>query len=258
VLTGLHPTAVIDSAADIADGVTVGPYSVIGPKVRIGAGTVVGPHVLIEGNTSIGERNQVFHGAAIGSAPQDFSYTGDESDVQIGDDNIIREFVTIQPGTKAGTTTRIGNHNMLMGYGHVAHNCEIQNNTVLANVATLAGYVTIEDYAIVGGIVPIHQFVRIGCHSIVGGASRITQDVAPYCKVAGSPPRTFGLNTVGLKRRGFSPETIAALKTAYRIFFRSQYSVREAAERIETDVDDLPEIKRFVAFVRRKGRGITR
>ncbi len=253
-----HPTAVIDPAAEIADGVEIGPYAVIGPNVSIGKGTVVGPHVLIEGHTSIGERNRIFHGAAIGSPPQDLSYTGARSTVRIGSDNTIREFVTVQPGTIEGTETAIGDHNLLMGYVHVAHNCVVGDHAILANVATLAGHVTVEDYAIIGGIVPVHQFVRIGCHAIIGGGSRIPQDVAPYCKVAGNPPRTFGLNSVGLRRRGFPPGTITALKSAYRIFFRSQLGAREAADEIETALPDLPEIRHFVAFVRREGRGITR
>jgi UDP-N-acetylglucosamine acyltransferase len=230
----VHPTAIVDAEATLADDVVIGPFSVIGPRVTLGPGTRVGTHVLIEGHTTLGAGNQVFHGAALGSAPQDFGYRGEESYVRIGDHNVIREYVTIQPATESGGETRIGNHNLLMAYVHVAHNCRIDDRTILANSVNLAGFVHVGDYVVVGGVTPIHQFVRIGPHAMVGGGSRVSQDVAPYMK------------------------SMAALKQAHRIFFRSKLPVAEATRRIEEEVPDLPEVRRFVAFVSAQGRGITR
>jgi len=254
----IHPTALVDPDARLADDVRIGPYSIIGPNVEIGAGTTVGSHVLIEGHTTIGESNQIFHGAALGSAPQDFSYHGEESYLTIGNSNVIREFVTMQPGSHAGGTTAIGDHNLLMAYVHVAHNCCIKDHCILANAVNLAGFVTLEEWVVIGGVTPVHQFVRIGCHAMVGGGSRIAQDVAPYTKVVGNPPQAYGLNLVGLQRRGFSADSIAALKQAYRLFFRAKLGAREASERIQAEVPLLPEVERFVAFVTAEGRGITR
>lgn len=254
----VHPTAIVDAEATLADDVVIGPFSVIGPRVTLGPGTRVGTHVLIEGHTTLGAGNQVFHGAALGSAPQDFGYRGEESYVRIGDHNVIREYVTVQPATESGGETRIGDHNLLMAYVHVAHNCRIDDRTILANSVNLAGFVHVAEHVVVGGVTPIHQFVRIGPHAMVGGGSRVSQDVAPYMKVAGNPPKTYGLNTIGLTRRGFSPESMAALKQAHRIFFRSKLPVAEATCRIEAEVPDLPEVRRFVAFVSAKGRGIIR
>jgi UDP-N-acetylglucosamine acyltransferase len=256
--SGVHPTAIVHPTARIADDVTVGPYAIIGPNVTIGPGCEIRSHVLIEGHTTLGPRNRVFHAAAIGSEPQDFSYRGETSYVVIGGENTIREYVTIQPGSAPGSTTRIGNENLFMAYVHIAHNCEVGSRTVLANAVNLAGHVHVGDFAVIGGVTPVHQFVRIGAHSIVGGGSRIPQDVAPYAKVAGNPPRTFGLNTVGLARRSFSPEAIAALKQAYRLFFRAKLTTQEACARIASEVPDTEEVRCFLAFVRAEGRGITR
>jgi len=254
----IHPTAIVDSMAELGEGVQIGPYSIIGPHVQIGAGTVVGSHVLIEGYTTLGERNQIFHSAAIGSPPQDFSYKGERSFVRIGDENIIREFVTMQPGSEKDSATSVGDRCLVMAYAHVAHNCVLGDRVILANAVQLAGHVTVEDWAAIGGIVPVHQFVRVGTHAFVGGGSRVPMDVAPYTKMSGSIPQTHGLNTIGLRRRGFSEETIQALKLAYRLFFRSNLTVPEACARIRAEVPDLPEVRRFVAFVESDGRGIIR
>jgi UDP-N-acetylglucosamine acyltransferase len=254
----VHPTAIVHPEARVADDVTIGPYSIIGPHVTIGAGCDIRSHVLIEGHTTLGSGNRVFHSAAIGCEPQDFSYRGEESYVVIGDGNTIREYVTIQPGSEAGSTTRVGDGNLLMAYVHVAHNCEVGSRTVIANTVQLAGHVHVDDFAVIGGITPVHQFVRIGRHCIIGGGSRIPQDVAPYAKVAGNPPRTFGLNTIGLSRRGFSDASISSLKRAYRLFFRSKLTAEEACARIVADVPDTAEVRHFLEFVRAEGRGITR
>jgi UDP-N-acetylglucosamine acyltransferase len=258
-VTNIHPSALVHPSAELAEDVVVGPCSIIGPDVRIGARSIVGSHVLIDGHTRMGERNRVFHGAAIGTPPQDLSYAGERSYIEIGDDNSIREFVTIHPGSKRETSTIVGDHNLLMAYVHVAHDCRIGDHTVIANAVNLAGHVSIEDYAIIGGVTPVHQFVRVGCHAIIGGGSRAARDVAPYTKVAGNPVRCFGLNTIGLQRRGFPAETLAALRKVYRIFFRSKLGVEEACREIASAVPDLPEVRHFLAFVRREGgRGITR
>ncbi len=257
-MSNIHPTAIIHPEAELADDVVVGPYSIVGAGVRIGSGTRLAGHVLVEGHTTLGERNQVFHGAAIGSAPQDYSYTGAESYLDIGDDNIIREYVTMQPGSEKGGRTSIGNQNLLMAYVHVAHNCHIGNRTILANAVNLAGFVRVEDWVVIGGVTPVHQFVRIGRHAIVGGGSRIPQDVAPFTKVAGNPPKTYGLNSIGLSRRGFEPAAVSALKDAYRIYFRQKLTASEACERIAAEAPDVSEVRQFLDFVREPGRGIIR
>jgi UDP-N-acetylglucosamine acyltransferase len=254
----IHPTAIVHPNAELAADVTIGPYAVIGANVTLGKGCVVGPHALVEGHTEIGAGTQIFHAAAVGSAPQDLTYTGSVSFVRVGERNIIREFVTVQPGTEPGSETRIGNDNLLMAYVHVAHNCVLGDHVILANSVNLAGHVTLEDWAVIGGITPVHQFVRVGRHSMVGGGSRVAQDIAPFTKVAGNPPKNYGLNTIGLRRRGFSAEAMSSLKKTYQIFFREHLTVDAACARIEQEVDTCPEVTQFLAFVRAEGRGMTR
>ena len=254
----IHPTAVIHPGAKLGEGVRIGPFCIVGPHVEIGDRCELRSHVLIEGHTTVGSGNRFFHCAAIGSEPQDLSYSGGESYVEIGDDNTFREYVTIQPGSEAGQVTSVGDRNLLMAYVHVAHNCRVGSNTILANAVNLAGHVVVEDHVVIGGVTPVHQFVRIGCHSIIGGGSRIPQDIAPYSKVAGNPPKTFGLNIVGLTRRKFPEDRIATLKSAYRLFFRAKLTAAEAIRRIDEEVESTPEVQHFLDFVRAEGRGITR
>ena len=218
----IHQTAIIDSQAELESGVEVGPYSIIGPQVKIGRNTKIGPHVVIDGWTHIGEGCTIFQFASIGALPQDLKYKGEESWVIMGNNNTIREFVTINRGTSwsQGKTT-IGNNNFFMAYSHVAHDCNIGNHVILANAATLAGHIAIEDYAIVGGLVGVHQFVRLGCHSIIGGGSGVNKDVPPYMMANGQRAKLYGLNTTGLQRHHFSEEALTNLKNAYRIIFRS-------------------------------------
>ena len=218
----IHQTAIIDSQAELELGVEVGPYSIIGPQVKIGRNTKIGPHVVIDGWTHIGEGCTIFQFASIGALPQDLKYKGEESWVIMGNNNTIREFVTINRGTSwsQGKTT-IGNNNFFMAYSHVAHDCNIGNHVILANAATLAGHIAIEDYAIVGGLVGVHQFVRLGCHSIIGGGSGVNKDVPPYMMANGQRAKLYGLNTTGLQRHHFSEEALTNLKNAYRIIFRS-------------------------------------
>jgi UDP-N-acetylglucosamine acyltransferase len=254
--TEVHGTAIVHEGAQLGAGVVIGPYSVIGPNVSIGDGTVVGSNVLIDGHTFIGRRNRIFHGAAIGSPPQDLKYRGEMSYVRIGDDNTIREYVTVNAATGEGDTTAVGGNCLLMAYVHIAHDCIIGDNVILANAVNLAGHVRIDDWAIIGGIVPVHQFTRIGTHSFTGGGSRIAKDVPPYTKVVGNPPKVCGLNSVGLQRRGFDASRLAPLRSAYRLLFRGGFNVSQALERIENEVERTAEIELLLRFTRESQRGI--
>jgi UDP-N-acetylglucosamine acyltransferase len=254
----IHPAAFVDDGARLGTGVTIGPGAVIGPNVRIGDGTSVGSHALITGWTRIGKGCRIHHSAVLGSPPQDLKYSGETSYLEVGDRTEVREFVTANLATEPGATTRIGNDCLLMAYSHVAHNCQLGDHVILANAVQMAGYVTIEDWAIVGGGTVIHQFVRIGRHAMVGGGSRIPQDVAPYVKLAGNPPRLAGVNSVGLERRGFSAETCGALDRAYRILFRQGLTVQEAVARIRQELPDVAEVEIFARFAETSARGLTR
>ena len=255
----IHQTAIIDSQAELASGVEVGPYSIIGPQVKIGRNTTIGPHVVIDGWTHIGEGCTVFQFASIGALPQDLKYKGEESWVIMGNNNTIREFVTINRGTSwsQGKTT-IGNNNFFMAYSHVAHDCKIGNHVILANAATLAGHITIEDCAIVGGLVGVHQFVRLGCHSIIGGGSGVNKDVPPYMMANGQRAKLYGLNTTGLQRHHFSEEALTNLKKAYRIIFRSGLTLEKASDQLAHEVENSPEVKHLIHFIESSERGITR
>ncbi|PKN60588.1 MAG: acyl-[acyl-carrier-protein]--UDP-N-acetylglucosamine O-acyltransferase [Deltaproteobacteria bacterium HGW-Deltaproteobacteria-11] len=255
----IHPTAIISPEAEIAEDVEIGAYSIIGPDVHIGKQTVVGPHVVIESHTDIGERCRIYQFAAIGAAPQDLKFKGEETRVIIGNDNTIREFVTIHRATAADTgTTVMGDHNLIMAYSHVAHNCILDNHIIMVNAANLAGHIHVEDYAIIGGLTGVHQFTRIGAHSMIGGASAVTRDVAPYLIAAGNHATTHGLNVVGLKRRGFEEETINAIKRAYTLVFRSSLLLKTAIERIREEVEDIPEVRHFLEFIEKSERGLCR
>jgi UDP-N-acetylglucosamine acyltransferase len=257
-MTEIAASAVVDRTAQVDTDVKIGPYAIIGPNVRIGAGTTVGSHAVLDGYTQIGRDCRIFPHTAVGLEPQDLKYDGGISWLRIGDGTVIREFATLNPGTKEGEATVVGSECLLMAYSHVAHNCVLEDHVILANSVNLAGHVLIEEHAIIGGVTPVHQFVRIGAHSIVGGGSRIPQDVAPFIRVAGIPPRTYGLNRVGLKRRGFSDETLAALKQAYRILFRQKLSMKEAVARVGAEVPSTPEVQRLVSFILTSERGVTR
>lgn len=253
----IHPTAVVDPAAQIGQGVTIGPYTVIGPDVKIGSGTVVGSHCVFEGWTEIGQDCKITHSVCLGQEPQDVKYKGEETYVRIGSRNLIREFTTVHRATGEGEETRVGDDNFIMAYVHIAHNCIVGSGTVISNLTAMAGHVTVEDYARISGVIPIHQFVRIGTHSIVGGGSRVPKDVLPYIKVAGTPLRVSGLNTIGLQRAGFDPETVKVLREAYRLIYRSNLNVSQAVERIKAEVAPIPEIQHLVEFIEASDRGIT-
>lgn len=255
----IHPTAVIHPDAELHGTVTVGPFAVIGEHVRIGRGTAVGAHTVIDGWTDIGEDNQIFHLASIGGIPQDLKYKGEETWLKIGNRNIFREFVTIHPGTVTGDSeTTIGDGNLFMAYCHVAHDCHIGDNVVMANSATLAGHVRVEDYAILGGLSAVHQFVVIGAHTMVGGGALVGQDVPPYTIVTGDRARLRGLNLVGLRRRGFTEESIYILRKAYKILVFAKLKIADALERIRTELPQTPEVCRFVEFIEKSERGICR
>ncbi|MDP1989880.1 MAG: acyl-ACP--UDP-N-acetylglucosamine O-acyltransferase [Syntrophales bacterium] len=255
----IHPTAIISPDATLAEGVDVGPYSIIGPDCHIGKNTSIGPHVVIESHTDIGEGCRISQFASLGGAPQDLKYRGEATRVVIGNYNTIREYVTINRATTADIgVTLIGNHNLLMAYCHVAHNCRLENHIVMANAANLAGHIHVENFAIIGGLSGVHQFTRIGAHCIIGGASAVTKDVAPFVMASGNYAKLFGLNMIGLKRRGFTDETLQALKKAYRIVFRSSLLLSMAIKRVELEVEDLPEVRQFLAFIRDSKRGLCR
>ena len=254
----VHPSAIVAPGAELGPGVEIGPFSIIGPRVRLGARTSVGPHVVIEGETSIGAENRIFQFASVGAEPQDLKYRGEPSRLVIGDRNRIREFATLQPGTEGGgMETRVGDDNLLMAYSHVAHDCAVGSNVVLANGVQLGGHVTIEDYAILGALSGIHQFVRIGESAIVGAGSMVSQDVPPYCNATGDRARLIGLNTIGIRRRGLEG-SIAALKGAYRVPFRSGLTVAKAVTRARADFPNVAEVERIALFVERSERGVCR
>lgn len=255
----IHPTAIVHPGARIADGVEIGAYSVIGEHVTVGKGTRIASHVLVEGWTSIGERNQIFSFSSIGTPPQDIGYKNEETYLIIGNDNVIRESATIHRATtKEDRRTVIGNSNFLMAYSHVAHDCKLGNNIIMANSVALGGHIVIGDCAILGGIVAVHQFVRIGSYAIIGGQSAVSLDIPPYVSAAGNRAQLYGLNLVGLKRRGFSDETINTLKKAYKIIFRSALTQDEAFRRVIDELPNSREAIHLVEFMKSSKRGVTR
>jgi len=255
----VHPTAIVDSAAEVAVDVEIGPYSVIGANVRVGKGTKIGSHVVIQGRTTFGEENVIFPFASVGTIPQDLKYKGEASELLIGNRNTIREYVSLNPGTAGGgMVTRIGDQNLLMMQCHIAHDCIIGDRNVIANGATLGGHVTIEDFVIVGGLVGIHQFVRLGTGAIIGAGSMVSKDVPPYCNATGDRAKLHGLNLEGLRRRGFDRSVIDIIRKAYRIVFQSKLRTDDALKKISAELPGIPEIERFVSFIGQSQRGVCR
>jgi UDP-N-acetylglucosamine acyltransferase len=255
----IHKTAIVDPKAELDPSVSVGPYSVISDNVTIGAGTTIGSHVVIEPYVSIGPDCRIFQFAAIGAVPQSLKFQGEKTFIKIGRKNIIREFVTIHRGTGfGGGVTEIGEENFIMAYSHIAHDCRIGSHVVLSNNATLGGHITIGNYATVGGLVAIHQFVRIGDYAFVGGKAAVVKDIPPYMIAAGDRAKLYGLNTVGLKRQGFTNQTVSLLKKAYRLIFRIGLTMNEAIERVSAEVEQIPEVISLVDFIKASERGITR
>jgi len=255
----IHPTAIIAPDAKLGKGVEVGPYTVIGSDVVIGKNTIIGPHTVIEDYTHIGEHCHIFQFCSIGAPPQDLKFKGEKTRVVIGNFNTIREFVTIHRSTTADIgVTVIGDHNLLMAYVHVAHNCRLGNHIVMANAATLAGHVLVEDFAIISGLTGVHQFCRVGAHCMVGGCSAAVKDVPPYTIAQGNHAKLYGLNLIGLKRRGFPDKTIKAISEVYRIIFRSKLRLKDAIKKAESKAHDVPEAQHFVKFIKEAERGICR
>jgi UDP-N-acetylglucosamine acyltransferase len=258
-MAGIDPHALIDPKAKLDGGVSVGPYSVIGPDVEIGAGTVVGPHVVIQGPTRIGRDNRIHPFASLGGAPQDKKYAGEPTTLEVGDRNSIFEFVTLNRGTAQDKgTTRIGDDNWIMAYVHIAHDCILGDNIIMANNATLAGHVDIEDWAILGGFSKIHQFVRLGAHCFTGMNVDITRDVPPYVMVSGTPVEPHGINSEGLKRRSFTTDQLRNIKNAYRVLYRSDLRLEEALQQLKVLGETQPEVAVMARFLEKSERSITR
>ena len=262
-MTLIHATAVVEAGAQIDSSVTIGPYAVIGANVRIGANSSVGSHTVIEGHTTIGEGNRIGHFASVGGAPQDMKYAGEPTRLEIGDRNVIREFTTIHTGTAQDEgITRIGNDNWIMAYVHIAHDCSVGNHTVFSSNAQVAGHVSVGDWAILGGMSGVHQFVRIGAHSFLGGASALVQDLPHYVMAAGEKAKPNGINIEGLRRRGFTPGEISALRAAYRTVYKNGLSLEDAKLQLRSDVDRHDEgetqVRAFLDFIESAKRGIIR
>ena len=255
----IHSTAIVSPKANIAADVEIGPYSIIGDDVQIGSNTTIASHVVINGPTTIGENNRIFQFASLGDEPQDKKYAGEPTRLEIGNGNTIREYVTMSRGTAQDDgITRLGDNNWLMAYVHIAHDCKVGNETVFANCASLAGHVTVEDYVIFGGMSGAHQFTRIGAYSFIGNNAGVTRDVPPYFLVFGQPAVPKGINSEGLKRRGFTTEQIRSVKQAFRMLYRSELRLEEAQEQIKALATKHPELERMDTFLAQSTRGIVR
>ncbi len=255
----IDPTAYVHPTAELDGGVEIGPYAVIGEDVKIGGLTRICPHVVIDRWTTIGRDCNIFQFVSIGAPPQDIGYKGEKTEVIIGDNNIFREFVTVHRATtKQERKTVIGSNNLFMNYVHIAHDCVLGDNIVMANSATMGGHVTIDDHAIVGGLVAVHQHVRIGAYCIIGGASAVSKDILPYVMAVGNRAHIYGLNSVGLRRQGLSKEELSEIRACYNIIFRSSLSVSEAVERLKKQMPGSAHATRFVSAIERSRRGIAR
>ncbi len=255
----IHPTAIVDPKADLGTDVEIGPYAIVGPKVQIGAATRIGAHVVIDPYVRIGEGCQIYQFAAVGAPPQSLKFQGEETWVHIAPHCVVREFVTIHRGTSfGGGLTEIGEKCFLMAYTHVAHDCIIGREVIMANNTTLGGHITIGDHATIGGLVAIHQFVRVGAYAFIGGKSGVVKDIPPYVIASGDRAVLHGLNSVGLKRHGFTPYTLSLLKKTYRIIFRIGLTLNEALERVKAEVEPAAEVTAFIDFIQASQRGITR
>ena len=252
----IHPTAIVAPDAQFGDGVEIGPFAIVGPQVTVGRGSRVAARAILEQNVRLGEECRVGTGSIVGGAPQDLKYAGEETWVEVGDGTTIREYCTINRGTTQSRVTRLGKHCLVMTYVHIAHDCHIGERVILTNGVQLAGHVTIDQCAIISGLTPVHQFVKIGAYAFIGGMSRVTKDVPPYTKAVGNPMKLYGLNAVGLQRHGFAPETVAELKKAYRLFFRSGLNISQALERARAELTPLPEVEIFLTFIEASARGV--
>lgn len=258
VVSGAHPTAIIDPGARIPASCRIGPYCVIGPDVELGEDCELMSHVVMGGPAKLGSHNRIFPYASVGLEPQDLKFKGERTRLEIGDHNTLREFVTIHRGTPGGGgVTRIGSHTLIMAYVHIAHDCQIGSHVIMANAATLAGHVTVEDYAMVGALCPVHQFVRIGAHSYIGGGTTLTRDVLPFSKTSDErSARAFGMNAVGLERRGFSKERLAKIHHAYRVLLNSKRNTSQAIAKLRSEGDQGEDVEMLIRFVEGSERGV--
>jgi UDP-N-acetylglucosamine acyltransferase len=254
----IHPTAIVHPKAQLGSGCEIGPYCVIGENVALGDGCKLHSHIVIDGHTKLGRENEIFPFASLGLKTQDLKWKGGITRTEIGDGNTFREYVTIHSATGDGEVTRVGSHNTILAYCHIAHNCTLGDRIIMSNVATLAGHVTVEDHAVVGGLAAVHQFCRIGKMSMIGGCSKIVQDVPPFMIVDGNPGETRTINKVGLERHGVSEEAQNALRHAYKILFREGLTIPNALVKIESDLQKLPEVLHLLHFVRTSERGISK
>ena len=255
---GIHKTAIISSKADIGKKVTIGPYTVIEDDVVINDGCEISSSALIASGTRLGKNCRVFHGAVLGTIPQDLKFGGEITTLEIGENTTIREFATLNRGTEDRWKTVVGNNCLLMAYSHIAHDCRLGNNVIIANSVNMAGHVTIDDFAGIGGVSPVHQFVRIGKHAFIGGASKVSKDVPPFVLAMGEPFRYAGLNRVGLTRRGFSDATLSTIKDAYRIIFQSNLNIKESLQRVNDEIELIDEVQDILKFFQDSDRGIIR
>ena len=256
VRAGIHPTALVDRDAEVAESASVGAYAIVGPGCRVGDACVIGARATLERNVTLAPRVKVGSGSILGGDPQDLKFKGEETSVEVGEGTTIREYATINRGTSHSTKTSVGRNCFIMSYVHFAHDCHVGDNVIISNGTQLAGHVTVEDYAGISGLVAVHQFVRIGAHSYVGGCSRVAKDVPPFLKAVGNPVKLYGLNSVGLQRRGFSEDTLRELKRAYRMLFRSEMNVGQALEKARGEIEQTPEVRKFLAFIDDSQRGI--
>jgi UDP-N-acetylglucosamine acyltransferase len=257
-MMGIHPTAIVDPKSTVHPSCAIGPYCVVGPGVELGEGCHLISHVAIDGPTKIGAHNRFFPFASIGMAPQDITYTGEPTRLEIGNHNEIREYVTINRGTvKGGGCTRVGDHNLIMAYTHIAHDCQIGSHVIMANAATLGGHVTVGDWANVGALCPVHHFVRIGTHSIIGGGTTITRDVLPFSKTSAERgAQAYGLNAIGLERRGFSKERIKKLHHAYKVLLASKLNTSQALEKLKSEAAPGEDVEMLIQFIEASDRGV--
>ena len=254
--TMIHPTALIAPDAKIGDNVEIGAFAVVGEGCEIGDGCVIGTRATLERNVRLAPRVKLGVGAVLGSDPQDLKFKGESTWVEVGEGTVVREYATINRGTSHSLKTSVGRNCFIMSYVHLAHDCQVGNNVIISNATQLAGHVIVEDFATVSGVSAAHQFVRIGAHSFVGGCSRVAKDVPPYLKAVGNPVKLYGLNSVGLQRRGFPEETVRELKRAYRLLFRSELNVSQALERARHELQPLPEVTHFLDFIDASQRGV--
>jgi UDP-N-acetylglucosamine acyltransferase len=254
----IHATAIVDKTAEIATDAVIGPWVLVGPRCSVGSGTVLNARVTLEENVKIGRHVSVGVGSVLGGKPQDLKFKGEVTYVEIGDHTTIREYATINRGTAESFKTTVGQHSFIMSYVHLAHDCHVGNHVIMSNGTQLAGHVTVLDHAIISGLCAIHQFVKVGRHSFIGGCSRVAKDVPPFVKAVGNPIKLYGLNSVGLQRRGFADDVVVELKKAYRLLFRSdELNISQAIEQAERELQLFPEVQELIEFVRTSGRGVT-